>query len=111
MEEPVILRQNQKSKLHPLLEMLPLYLKEPKNYLSIRKAIYETMATTCAHDSIAKMAECKKCSRNMMERRLLLKKLGFKNPQQYQAWQKIMEEIMRLYPEQMFNTERKYIKT
>ena len=112
-DEPVIITKDQKSKLHPLLDMLPLHLKEPKNYLRIKKEIYNTIATNCGHDSIAKMAECEKCSKNMMKRRMLLKKLGFKNPQQYQAWQKIMNFILEQYPEMGFDNDtysnRKYI--
>ena len=110
MEEPVILNQNQKSKLHPLLEMLPLHLKDPKNYFRIKKEILDTVLTNCGHDSITKMAECKKCSENMMKRRLLLKRLGFKNPQQYHMWQKIHDKGMELYPEEYVDNDKKYIK-
>jgi len=107
-DQPVILPK--KSKLHPLLEILPLHLKDPKNYFRIKKEILDTVLTNCGHDSITKMAECKKCSENMMKRRLLLKRLGFKNPQQYHMWQKIMDEIIRLYPEMGFDNDKKYIK-
>lgn len=113
MEEPIIIKQNQKSKLHPLLAILPEHLKDPRNYLKIKKEIYKTIATNCGHDSIAKMAECEKCSKNMMKRRLLLRKLGFKNPQQYQAWQKIMDVIIERFPEMGFSNDtyanKKYI--
>lgn len=115
MEEPVIINQQSQSKLHPLLEMLPEHLKDTRNYFKIKKELLKTLATKCSHDSIAKMAECKKCSDKMMERRLLLKRLGFKNPVQYQAWQKIHEQIISLYPEMAFDdgtyAKKKYIKT
>lgn len=111
MTEPNILPKQ--SKLHPLLEMLPEHLKDTRNYFKIKEEIYKTIATNCGHDSIAKMAECEKCSANMMKRRLLLKKLGFKNPPQYHAWQKIHDEIIRLYPEMGFDdgtyAKKKYI--
>lgn len=115
MEEPNIISQQSKSKLHPLLEMLPDHLKDTRNYLKIKKEILNSVLSNCTHDSIAKMAECKFCSDKMMKRRMLLKRLGFKNPAQYQAWQKIHEEIIRLYPEMSFDdgtyAKKKYIKT
>ena len=111
MTEPIILPKQ--SKLHPLLEMLPEHLKDTRNYFKIKAEIYKTIATNCGHDSIAKMAECEKCSKNMMKRRLLLKKLGFKNPPQYHAWQHIHEKGLELYPEEYvgndFYSKKKYL--
>jgi hypothetical protein len=34
----------------------------------------------------------------MLDRRKLLKKLGFKNPSQYMAWKKIHTEIKERFP-------------
>lgn len=110
MEKPIIVP----NKLHPLLEMLPDYLKDTHNYFKIKKMIMETVLTNCGHDSIAKMAACHQCSANMLKRRAMLKKLGFKNPQQYHLWQKVHEKILELYPEMGFDDgtydKKKYIK-
>lgn len=93
--------------------MLPEHLKDTRNYFKVKKMIMETILTKCGHDSIAKMAECKKCSENMVKRRLMLKKLGFKNPQQYHAWDKVHTQIIELYPEMGFANDtyanKKYI--
>ena len=87
-----------KYKPHPLMESLPDHLKDPTNYNKIRKAIFDTVATSCGHSDIISMSKCVKCTENMRNRRLLLKKLGFKSPTQYVAWQKIHEEIRVKYP-------------
>ena|SRR3990167_2081463 len=88
-----------RSKTSPLIASLPEQLKDPANYERIKKAIWETVQTTCTHASIVEMAECKRgCKDKMIERRLLFKRLGFKNPAQYRAWHKIHETIKQKYP-------------
>jgi len=87
-----------KPKTSPLLASLPDHLKDPRNYDKIQKAIYETFATTCSHSDMFQWAECRKCTSKMLERRLLLKRLGFKNPAQYMAWKKVHTEIRVRFP-------------
>lgn len=87
-----------KPKLHPMLRDLPDHLKDPANYEKIRKAILQTILTTCSHREMYEWSQCKKCTDKMLERRLLLRKLGFKNPAQYMAWQKIHEKIKERFP-------------
>lgn len=89
---------NIKPRYNPLISSLPEYLKNPANYEEIRKKILESIMTNCSHSDIQEFAKCPKCTEKMLERRKLLKKLGFKNPAQYRAWQKTHEEIKKRFP-------------
>ena len=93
-EKPLDFQQ----KLNPLLVGLPDHLKDPQNYDKIRKAIYETLVSACSHSTVLDMQTCKKCTKKMYERRLLLRKLGFQNPAQYRKWVEVHEEIKERYP-------------
>lgn len=96
----------------PLTASLPGYLKDPANFMRIQKMIYETIATTCLHSEIGEMALCKICTENMLKRRKLLKKLGFKNPAQYFAWKRVHEEMISLSRDPLVNwKEQKSIWT
>lgn len=83
---------------NPLLKGLPKYLQDPANYYDIKKKIWETLQGTCSHAEIYEMATCPKCSEKMLERRKLLKNLGFKNPQQYREWDKTHQEVRKRFP-------------
>lgn len=83
---------------NPLLEGLPAYVKDPKNFFDIQQSIINTVQTTCSHGDVMEYAKCKKCTEKMLERRKLLKKYGFKNPKQYFEWRKVHQEIRRRYP-------------
>lgn len=98
MDQPKLDKPLPKFRPNPLIASLPEHLKDPANYERIRRAIAETVQTTCTHGSIGEMAACMKCSDNMLVRRKLLKKLGFKNPAQYHAWQKIHNTIKDKFP-------------
>lgn len=87
-----------KPRQDPLTANLPEYLKNPANYEEIQKIILKSFATSCSHGSPAEMAVCPKCTEKMLERRKTLKKLGFKNPAQFMAWQKIHTTIRQKYP-------------
>lgn len=87
-----------RSLANPRLAGLPAYLKDPANFKKIEKAILNTFFSTCSHSNMLEWAECPKCTKKMLERRLLLKKLGFKNPGQYMAWKKIHQKIIERYP-------------
>lgn len=89
---------NLKPKLNPLIASLPDYLKDPKNYLKIQKLIISSLRGKCNHNEVVEWAECAKCQERFLNKRNLLKKLGFKNPAQYLAWQKIHEEIKKRFP-------------
>lgn len=87
-----------KPKTSPLLADLPEHLKNPANFGKIQRAILNTFMSTCNHSDLLEWSSCKKCTDKMLERRLLLRKLGFKNPRQYFAWRKTHEEIQKRYP-------------
>ena len=87
------------SRVDPLIDSLPEYLKDPQHFEKIQKAIIETVkACKKAHVNLLEMAECETCTENMLIRRALLKKLGFKNARQYYAWRKIHEKIRKMMP-------------
>ena len=70
---------------------LPAYLKDPKNYFKIQRALLDTLKGKHSHSEVQSMANCTECTRKYLELREMKKKLGFKNPAQYFAWKKIME--------------------
>ena len=41
-----------KAKTNPLLDSLPKFLKDPKNYPDIKKQIWESVQTTCTHSEV-----------------------------------------------------------
>lgn len=87
-----------KQKTNPLIASLSDYLKNPANYETVQKQILDTFISTCSHGELLEWAACKKCTSKMLERRKILKKLGFKNPSQYMAWRKIHETIKERMP-------------
>lgn len=92
-----------KSKTNLLLVGLPQYLKEPKNYLTVQKALLETLSCGKSHADPAEMLNCLKCGENMKKRRELMRKFGFKSPAQYMEWKKTHEEIKNRMPLDMYN--------
>lgn len=87
-----------KPKLHLLLASLPDYLKNPANYLEVQKKILKTVYSNCGHSELLDWSKCSKCTNKMLERRKLLKKLGFKHPAQYMLWRRVHEEIKKRMP-------------
>lgn len=79
---------------NPVFNGLPEYLKDPQHYDKIMRSLLETLATTCSHGDPSEMAKCHKCTQNMLERRALMNKLGFKSSAQFMAWRKVMETIL-----------------
>ena len=88
----------QKPKLHPLLAMLPDYLKDPANYYKIQKAIIEAGATKHSHGEITDWAACKYCQQKQWNRKETMLKLGFKNGPQYMMWKKTHIDIIERTP-------------
>ena len=83
---------------NPLTDGLSPYLKNQANFKTIMKMVIDSVQTKCFHNDVIEMAGCKICSEKMLERRKLLKKLGFKNPRQFMGWRRIHEEIVKRYP-------------
>lgn len=82
----------------PMLAGLPDYVKDPKNFYKIQKALLETMACHATHSEPMDVFKCKKCQENVLERRKLMKTFGFQSPAQYMAWRKTHETIKRGIP-------------
>ncbi len=93
---------NHKKVVNPL-DGLPEFLKDPKNYMPVQKALLNTLSCGKLHSDPLKASECAKCSENMLERRMLMKKFGFKGPEQYMAWRKTHEGIKESMPLDMYN--------
>jgi|SRR3990167_8850289 len=72
---------------------MPQYLKEPKNYEKIFKAIYEAGNSKCSHSDVLEYSVCKKCEGARFNRMMMMKKLGFKDGQQYLAWRRVHENL------------------
>ena len=86
-----------------LTDHLPDYVKDPKNYMKIEKALLETLSCGKLHSDPLQMTECLTCTENMKLRRELMKKFGFYTPAIYQAWRKIHQEIKKRVPLDKYN--------
>lgn len=80
-----------------LLASLPKYLKDPANYLKIRKALFEAGASTCDHAEVIEWAGCLKCQRKQWDRKETMRRLGFQNGRQYLLWARTHERILSLH--------------
>lgn len=89
--------------LYDPLDSLPDWVKHPKNYMKIQKALLETLTCGKSHSDPVKMAECPKCTENMKARRALMRKFGFKDSKVYMEWRRRQEEIKRRVPLEMYN--------
>lgn len=87
-----------------ILDGLPEYVKHPKNYMKIQKALLETLSCGKSHGDPSEMIHCKKCAVNMVERRRLMKRFGFTSSAQYMAWRKTHEEIKKHMPLDKYNS-------
>jgi hypothetical protein len=92
----------QYKKVNPL-KGLPEYLKDPKNYLPVQKALLETLNCGKLHSDPSQAFHCSKCTENMQVRRELMRKFGFRNAAQYMAWKKTHENIKARMPLEMYN--------
>ncbi len=87
-----------------ILDGLPDWLKKPESYEKVQRAVLDAMASGCSHSDPAAWMDCKKCGAKMVERRLLLKRFGFKSPAQYLQWKKVHEVIKKRYPLAKYNS-------
>lgn len=76
-------------------------LKDPKNYEKIMKLLYEAGNSKCAHSDILEYSVCKKCETQRMNRTLAMRKLGFRNGQQYLAWRRVHENLRVYHREEL----------
>lgn len=77
-----------------VLAGLPEYLKDPKIYPKIHKALLEELSTRHSHGTIEEYAKCFHCQRKFQGRSEMIRNLGFKSIQQFFAWQKVMDIII-----------------
>lgn len=89
---------NYKPIKNPYFDNLPEYTKDPKNFKKIQRALLETLACGRIHSEPSEVFHCKKCNENVMERRKLMAKFGFKDAAQYMAWRKVHETIREKMP-------------
>ena len=89
---------------NPLLASLPPHLKDQANFDKIQRALLETLVCRKTHSDVVKMAECTKCTENMLVRRKLLKELGFQSVAQYMEWRKVHEVIKKRVPLPKYNS-------
>ena len=89
-------------KVNPL-DGLPEYLKDPKNFYKINKALLETLSCGKLHSELKHVYTCKKCTENMILRKDLMVQFGFKDAKQYLAWKKTHFELKRRMPLDMYN--------
>lgn len=87
-----------KSVVNPL-DRLPDYVKDPKNFMKIERALLETLACGKSHADPVEMSSCQKCTQNMLERRKLMHSFGFTTPAIYMAWKKVQTEIRAMTPD------------
>lgn len=89
---------------NPILQGMPEHLKDPANYEKIRKAILNAGATPHSHSEVLQWSGCKTCQRKQWDRKEMMKKLGFKNGQQYLLWCRIHEQIKERVPLLKYNS-------
>ena len=90
MSKPNILH---KSAVHPMLAILPDYLKDHNNYEKIQRAILDAGATRHSHNEIVEWSACKHCQQKQHDRAEFIRKLGFTSGAQYMAWKKVQDQI------------------
>jgi hypothetical protein len=86
----------------PLLDALPEFLKEPKNFNRVQLALINTLSS-CSHSEPADMVDCVKCQVAARERRRLMKELGFTSVAQYLKWRRVHEAIKKRVVLQKYN--------
>ena len=87
-----------KPKVDPVLASFPSNLKDPANFLKVKKAILDAGATRHSHAEVVNWAGGISCQRKQWDRKEMMKRLGFRSGQHYLIWCKIHEEIKRRVP-------------
>lgn len=88
---------------NPIFDGMPAYLKDPKNYEKIQKTLLDEIASGHSHSEIIGWYNCVDCQKKVQKRHAMMKKLGFKSPQQYLEWRKVHEKIRELMPLRKYN--------
>ena len=88
-----------KYKANPLFRGLPKELKDPKNYKSIEQKIRLSRVSDHKHKDIQEFTKCPLCQKKMQRTKEIKRELGFKSPEQYMEWRKVMS-IVKQYEKQ-----------
>lgn len=79
---------------NPLSVGMPAYLKDPKNYKKIQKALLETLSGKHTHSEMQSWASCVTCQKKARDLKEMMKGIGFRNFNQYLYWKKTMDIII-----------------
>ena len=85
-------------KPNPILAGLPDFVKDPANYNKIQMDLLNALGGAHSHSDMVTWASCLNCQNKLVNFRDTMNKIGFKSPQQYIAWKRVMA--------QMINTKR-----
>ncbi len=78
----------------PLTKDLPATLKDPKCFKRVLKKVADASETGHEHKTILQWKVCKHCQQKFLERRAVVKKLGFASYEQFLKWKKITDIII-----------------
>jgi hypothetical protein len=90
------------AKVH-VLDGLPEYLKDPKNYEKIQRDLLDTLASSHSHGEMIEWASCYHCQIKFAQHAEAVRLLGFRSPAQYFAWKKVHAQIKRRVPLAYYN--------
>lgn len=90
--------------VNPHLASLPEFTRDPRNFHKIQKALLETLVCHTSHSEPLDVFKCKKCTKNMIERRKLMEKFGFKSPEQYMEWRREHEAVKRIMSKDAYDS-------
>ena len=82
---------NKKRKVNPIFKGLPSRLKDPTNYKKTERDLADTLKTEHKHKKPSEWMKCTDCQKQLLDKRKLMKRIGFKNISQYLEWRKVME--------------------
>ena len=77
-----------------LVNQLPDYLKDPRNYEKIQRALLDTLAGQHSHSEVIDWHKCLTCQNKVLNQKEMMVKLGFKTPRHYYAWKKTMDVMI-----------------
>ena len=75
----------------PLFADLPEQLKDPANYENVANKILKAGEAGHEHKHIIVWKRCKNCQQKFLERRAMVKKVGFSSYEQFLKWRRVMD--------------------
>ena len=80
-----------KRKANKYIAEIPDYLKDPRNYDKIQRALLDTFAGMHSHAEVTDWNNCLTCQNKFLEHKELMVKLGFKSMRHYYHWKRVMD--------------------